>query len=215
MVRVKICCIRSVEEAVLALRYGAHALGFVSAMPSGPGILAEEEIMKILSVLPPGFSAFLLTSETGEESIGRQLDRIAPNAVQLVMPVEQQTYDILRTKYPFVKIVQVIHVENEQSVEFAIKVSGQVDAILLDSRIKAGGITVFGGTGHIHDWILSRKIVQKVTVPVFLAGGLNPGNLQQAIESVNPFAVDVCTGVRTNGRLDENKLAAFMKIALL
>jgi len=66
-----------------------------------------------------------------------------------------------------------------------------------------------GGTGRTHDWNVSREIVKEVTVPVFLAGGLRSDNVADAVRTVGPFGVDVCTGVRTNGELDEVKLRAF------
>jgi phosphoribosylanthranilate isomerase len=214
MVRVKICCIQSVEEAVMATRYGAHALGLVSKMPSGPGVIPEDKIRNIIRVLPPGISTVLLTSETTAAGLGKQLSTLHPTAIQLVLPVEKNVYSTLHASFPHLKIIQVIHVKDEQSLNDALAVSDEVDAILLDSQISVGGVTVFGGTGSIHDWELSRTIVQKVTVPVFLAGGLNPVNLRQAIDTIHPYAVDVCTGVRTEGTLDEFKLAAFMDISI-
>ena len=88
-------------------------------------------------------------------------------------------------------------------------VAPQVDAILLDSGNPALATKELGGTGRRHDWTLSREIREQIKVPVFLAGGLNQGNVQQAIRQVGPFGLDVCTGVRTEGKLDQAKLEQF------
>ena len=107
------------------------------------------------------------------------------------------------------KIVQVIHIIDERSVEEAIEISELVDAILLDSGNPNLKVKELGGTGRIHNWKLSRQIREKSRCPVFLAGGLNPENVRQAIDEVQPFAIDVCSGVRTNGQLDKQKLESF------
>lgn len=213
MTRVKICCIQSIDEAILAMRLGADALGFVANMPSGPGIISEKKIRELVALMPPGITTVLLTSETDPEPLSRQIEFIMPNAVQLVMPVTGKTHVVLKKRFPFLKRIQVVHVGREVHLDSVRKISEDADALLLDSRISSGGVTVYGGTGQIHDWDLSRKIVQKADIPVFLAGGLNPSNIQQAIETVHPFAVDVCTGVRTRDILDEKKLSGFIRVA--
>ncbi len=121
----------------------------------------------------------------------------------------EEDYAIIKEAIPAIKLVQVIHVIDEGSVEEAIKISKHVDAILLDSGNPKLAIKELGGTGRVHDWKLSRKIKESIKIPVFLAGGLNALNVKQAIDKVEPYGVDVCSGVRTNGQLDENKLKAF------
>jgi phosphoribosylanthranilate isomerase len=125
------------------------------------------------------------------------------------MPVKG-TYEKLRVLLPSVKLVQVIHVMDERSVETAISISGEVDALLLDSGNPTLKIKELGGTGRVHNWKLSREISKNSRCPVFLAGGLNPQNVRQAIEEVDPFGIDVCSGVRTGGALDRSKLSEFM-----
>ena len=215
MVRVKICCIRSLSEATLAIRLGAHALGLVSSMPSGPGIISEEEIGRIIAVMPPGITPVLLTSRQDPESLNDQLTRLAPQAVQLVLPVDPRHFGKLRKKFPSTRLIQVIHVDGPESILQAVEYAKVADALLLDSRIQRDGVTVYGGTGQPHDWNLSRQIVNKVGIPVFLAGGLTPENLRDAAKEVHPFGVDVCSGVRTQGILDEGKLTTFMNLAHL
>lgn len=110
--------------------------------------------------------------------------------------------------------MQVIHVINEKSVDEAIQFSEQVDALLLDSGNPNLAVKVLGGTGNVHDWQLSRKIVEQSKVPIFLAGGLNADNVKNAIYQVQPFGLDLCSAVRTNGQLDAKKLEVFFKAAL-
>jgi phosphoribosylanthranilate isomerase len=208
--RVKICCIKSVEEALLALRYGASALGFVSAMPSGPGPIAEELIATIIPHVPAGISTFLLTSKQDAPTIIGQQSRTHANTLQLVDKVPLETYQTLRNALPGISIVQVIHVTGPEAVNQAMAVSSHVDAILLDSGNPNLAVKELGGTGRVHDWSLSRTIREQVRVPVYLAGGLKPENVAEAIRTVRPFAVDVCSGVRSNGDLDEVTLSRFI-----
>lgn len=209
--RVKICCIQSVSEAQLAIRYGASAIGLVSAMPSGPGPIDEALIAEIARSIPPGVASFLLTSKQEPESIINQQCRTRVNTLQLVDAVSIATLRTLRTELPGVALVQVIHVNGRESVDTALAAAPSVDAILLDSGNPSLPVKVLGGTGRVHDWDISKEIRERAGVPLFLAGGLKPENVQEAIERVRPYALDVCTGVRTNGVLDESKLAAFFE----
>src|SRR5205085_4041534 len=120
------------------------------------------------------------------------------------------SYDHIREKIPGIRIVQVIHVINEKSISQALFVQEHVDYILLDSGNPHAEIKTLGGTGKTHNWEISRELVRSVSVPVFLAGGLNAENVKEAINKVQPFGVDVCSGVRTNGNLDKIKLQQFI-----
>ncbi len=207
--RIKICCINSIEEAKLAIDYGASALGLVSEMPSGPGVINEEQILKIVKIIPPPIATFLLTSKTDAKEIIDQQKRLRTNTIQIVDELKTGTHKQIKKALPGIKIVQVIHVIDENSITEAIKVSKNVDAILLDSGNPNLDIKELGGTGRVHNWQLSREIREKISIPLYLAGGLNHTNVREAIETVSPFAVDVCSGVRTKGNLDENKLRLF------
>ena len=209
--RVKICCIASVEEAWMAIDFGASAVGLVSAMPSGPGVISEELIEEIAATIPPGVSSFLLTCHQNVTDIVEQQTRLRVNAIQLCDVLEKGDHRELRNSLPGVSIVQVIHVNSPESVEEALSAAPFVDGLLLDSGSKTSAIKELGGTGRVHDWGLSKLIRQEVKVPVFLAGGLNSSNVSAAIEKVKPFGVDVCSGVRTDGQLDQNKLAEFFR----
>ena len=213
MPRIKICCISSENEAKTAIEFGASAIGLVARMPSGPGPISDELIRQIADTIPPPVATFLLTSETTVRKIIEHHNRTKTNTIQIVDSLLSGTYSQLKTALPCVKIVQVIHVIDERSVDEAIGISEMVDAILLDSGNPKLKIKELGGTGRIHNWKLSRQIRDKSKCPVFLAGGLNPENVRQAIEEVQPFAVDVCSGVRTDGNLDRKKLELFIRNA--
>jgi|SRR5689334_8939593 len=208
--RVKICCIAGSGEADLAIRRGASVLGLVSAMPSGPGPIEESLIATVARTIPPGIEIFLLTSKRTAEAIVEQHLRTGIRTLQLVDAVAAPEYERLREKIPGVRIVQVIHVVGQASLGEAVDAAKRADAILLDSGRPDLPVPELGGTGRRHDWSISRKIREAIPIPLFLAGGLNADNVREAIETVRPFGVDVCSGVRTNGKLDESKLAAFM-----
>ncbi len=183
-------------------------MGLVSKMPSGPGVISEELIAEIAAKVPPPVASFLLTSEQSVDAIVSQQQRCRTNTLQLVDRLTQGSHSDLRQALPGIAIVQVIHVVGAESVDEALAVAPRVDAILLDSGNPALQTKELGGTGRRHDWTLSRKIREQIDTPLFLAGGLHSGNVRQAIEDVAPFGLDVCTGVRTNGKLDKSKLAA-------
>ena len=207
--RVKVCCIASVAEAWLAIANGASAIGLVSAMPSGPGPIEEDLIAEIAKVVPPGVASFLLTCKQDVESIIDQQRRLRVNTIQICDHLIEGSYDELRSALPGISLVQVIHVTGPESVDEAQMIARYVNAILLDSGNQSLRIKELGGTGRVHDWNLSRKIRETIDVPLFLAGGLTPENVAEAIRTVEPFGIDVCSGLRTEGRLDPIKLKAF------
>ncbi len=209
--KIKICCIGSEAEAAMAVKYGASAVGLVGKMPSGPGVISDDQIRDIAKTVPPLVSTFLLTSETTSGKIIDHHQRTHTSVIQLVDRVEASGYSELRKSLPGVKLVQVIHVVSEESVDEAVRASEFADALLLDSGNPNLEIKVLGGTGKIHNWKLSRKIRDTVGIPIFLAGGINKENVQRAVEQVEPFGLDLCSSVRTEGRLDEKKLAAFFE----
>jgi phosphoribosylanthranilate isomerase len=210
MPRVKICCIASTDEAWLAIASGASALGLVSRMPSGPGPIEEALIKEIAAAVPPGVATFLLTCEQDVDAIVAQQRRTGANTIQLVDRLERGTQRDLREALPGIAIVQVIHVRGEESIDEALAAAPSVSAILLDSGNPSLAVKELGGTGRRHDWAISRQIRERVEVPVYLAGGLRAENVAGAVREVGPFGLDVCSGVRTGGKLDPEKLDAFM-----
>lgn len=208
--RLKICCIGNEQEAADAVRFGASAIGLVAAMPSGPGPISDAAIERIARTVPPPVATFLLTCEQTPQGIIEHHRRTRTNTIQIVDELDGRDYDTIRAKLPAIKLVQVIHVTDEGSVDEACAIAAHVDALLLDSGNPKLIVKELGGTGRRHDWKLSRRIVQACNKPVFLAGGLNAGNVREAIETVQPFGLDVCSGVRTDGSLDLVKLEAFI-----
>jgi phosphoribosylanthranilate isomerase len=207
--RIKICCIASVEEAALAIDFGASAVGLVSAMPSGPGPISEERIAEIAATIPPPISSFLLTSRQDVDSIIAQQRRCRTNCIQLCDRLLTGSHRDLKSALPGISIVQVIHVTGPESVQEAIAVAPLVDAILLDSGNQSLTVKELGGTGRVHDWSLSQQIRERLSIPIFLAGGLTASNVRHAIEEVGPFGLDLCSGVRTDGKLDRGKVGHF------
>lgn len=211
--RVKVCCIESVDEARLAIAAGADALGLVSAMPSGPGVISEELIRTIATGAPPPVATFLLTCLTDADAIIAQHGRCLTSVIQLVAAVAPAQVRLVRAALPAVKLVQVVHVTGPEALEAAREAAETADALLLDSGRPDAAVPELGGTGRTHDWGVSRCIVEAAGVPVFLAGGLRAENVAAAVAAVGPFGVDVCSGVRTGGRLDPAKLGAFLTAA--
>ncbi|MDQ3474444.1 MAG: phosphoribosylanthranilate isomerase [Acidobacteriota bacterium] len=207
--RVKICCTGSVAEAWLAIAHGAAAVGLVSEMPSGPGVISEDLIARISAKLPPAIGSFLLTCKTDPQAISEQQKRLRVNTIQICDRLEVQSYATLRQSLRGISLVQVVHVNGTASVAEAISIAPFVDAVLLDSGNQSLPVKELGGTGRTHDWNLSLQIREAIDVPLFLAGGLKAENVADAIRQVRPFGVDVCSGVRTDGKLDEAKLRDF------
>lgn len=210
--RLKVCCIANEAEAALAIAYGASALGLVGAMPSGPGPISDAEIAHIAAAAPLQVATFLLTSEQNAAGVIAHYARVRTSTIQIVDELSGRDYLSIRQELPEIKLVQVIHVTGPASVDEALEIAPSVDAILLDSGDPTLAVKELGGTGRTHDWRLSRSIVDQCTKPVFLAGGLNAQNVRAAIDQVRPFGIDICSGVRTKGSLDERKLSEFVSL---
>lgn len=208
--QIKICCIASIAEAELALTHGANALGLVSAMPSGPGIIDDAVIASVAQWARGRARTFLLTSRTDPHAIAEQVEALAPETVQLVDALAPGAHATLRQLLPQTRLVQVIHVRSEADVADALAVAPLVDELLLDSGNPNAAVRELGGTGRTHDWRLSRQIVERAGKPVWLAGGLRAENVREAVASVQPHGLDICSGVRTQGALDPVRLAAFV-----
>jgi len=208
-VRLKVCCISSAAEARMAIDAGADALGLVGAMPSGPGVISDGAIADIARAVPPPVASVLLTSRTRADAIADHALEAGVNVVQIVSHIDRDEYSRLRQRLPGLRFLQVIHVEDGGAIDLARSYEKVADALLLDSG--RPGQAELGGTGRTHDWDISRALVAATSVPVFLAGGLNAHNVGEAIRAVRPFGIDVCSGLRTDARLDADKLADFVR----
>ena len=176
--KIKICCISSPAEAGFALSYGANALGLVGNMPSGPGVISDEMIADIRKTMPAGTDTFLLTSETSAEGIISHHSRTNTSTIQIVDRIDTSVYAKIRAGLGNVKLVQVIHVLDDDSIKEAVMYAAFADALLLDSGNPNLETKQLGGTGRTHNWELSRVIRESVDVPVYLAGGINPANVR-------------------------------------
>jgi len=193
----------------MAIRAGASALGLVSEMPSGPGIVGEDTIASVARSVPPFIATFLLTSLQVPEAIIAQHRRCRTNTIQICDRIPIDAFAQLREALPGIALVQVVHIQSQSSVDEALTLGPYVNALLLDSGNQMLPIKELGGTGRTHDWRLSRQICEESTVPIILAGGLNPDNVADAVRTVHPFGVDLCSGVRSDGALDPGKLRRF------
>jgi phosphoribosylanthranilate isomerase len=210
MTRIKTCCMASVAEMQMAVAAGADAVGLVARMPSGPGPIADAMIAEIALAVPPPIAAFLLTSENEAEAIADHVRRTGVPVVQIVSHIDPAESARLARLLPRVRRVQVIHVEGDDALARISAYAPHVHAFLLDSGRPGAAIPTLGGTGDVHDWTISARFVAACPHPVFLAGGLTAANVGAAIATVRPFGVDLCSGIRTDGRLDPAKLAAFV-----
>ncbi|HXR92649.1 MAG TPA: phosphoribosylanthranilate isomerase [Steroidobacteraceae bacterium] len=208
--RIKICCIGSMEEAHLAIRCGADAIGLVGVTPPNPRTLDDQVIAAIASTVPPPIASVLLTSASTALGIAEHARKTSPSAVQIVCQIDPVESQRLAALLPATGRVQVIHVEDERVLDLIPAYAPHIHAFLLDSGRPGLPTPGYGGTGRVHDWTVSAEFVRRSPVPVFLAGGLSGSNVGNAIRTVRPFGVDLCSGVRTDGRLDHAKLAAFM-----
>lgn len=209
--RIKVCCITNPDDLRLAVAAGADALGLVGPMPSGTGIVDLATAWSLAALAPPTVASFLLTSATDPDGLVAEARAVGPSVLQIVDRVPAAAYARLRAALPALRLVQVVHVAGfEETLEEARAAAGSCDAVLLDSGSRDGPVARLGGTGRVHDWAVSRRVVEVLDKPVILAGGLRPENVADAIRAVRPFAVDVCTGLRAGGRLDAARLRAFV-----
>lgn len=208
--RIKVCCIKSIAEARQAIEAGADAIGLVGAMPTGPGPIPDAKIAEITRLIPPPVATFLLTCEQTADGIAAHVRRTRPTTVQIVSYLAPAELVRLAEVEPQVRRVQVVHVEGPEALDLISEYAPHVHAFLLDSGSPNAATPEFGGTGRQHDWAVSAEFVRASPLPVFLAGGLSAANAADSIGRVRPFGLDLCSGLRTEGRLDPAKLAALM-----
>jgi len=209
--KVKICCIANDAEAQMAASAGADLIGLVGPMPTGPGVLSLEECRPIVAAAPASVVPVLLTSADTGAAIADQISQTGVRAVQIVRHVDPEVHHVLQELVPDCQRLQVIHVEGPEALALIPVYVDLVDAFLLDSG--KAGTDELGGTGRTHDWSVSAEFVTRSGKPVYLAGGLTPSNVAEAVRMVQPYGVDLCSGLREGGpfgALNSDKLAAFM-----
>lgn len=205
--KTKICCILDAAEARIAAHEGADWYGLVGPMPSGPGVLSLDEAKGIAT--SPRFSArpILLTSAETADLILAEANFVGVDAVQVVRHIPPEEAAGLKASDLY--YVQVIHVAGPEALALIDVYAPYCDAFLLDSGQPSRD--AFGGTGQTHDWDVSAEFVRRADRPVYLAGGLNAGNVGRAIRTVRPHGVDICSGVRRDRKLEPALLSAFME----
>jgi len=213
MVKVKICGIRTVEDALMAVRLGADAVGvLVGQRYASPDFLKVDIARDIVSALPPFCSSVLVTHLRHAIEILPLLDHVPVTTVQLHSDISPEDCSALKQRHPNRKYIKSIHVIDETSLHIQDPYLDIVDALLLDTVNPSTG--QIGGTGLAHDWSLSARLVASSPLPVILAGGLTADNVNSAIVGVHPFGVDVNSGVKnTEGFKDPVKVSHFIQRA--
>ena len=214
---VKICGVSREEDAMNAIKHGADAIGFVMG---GLVLPLEVEphaqtVREIIKKFPKNVDSFLVTHLTNIEDILALSNYINSTGIQISEDIDINELKKIR-KLTKKKIIKTVVVKDESSFDKLKQVEPYCDFILLDTRFK--GYT--GGTGLTSDWDLSRKMVEIAKKPVYLAGGLTPDNVLEAIKKVRPQGVDVSTGVGTyskdypkKDKKDERKIKKFIEIS--
>lgn len=211
MTKVKICGVTNVEDALASISFGADAVGFlVGRVHSSTSVfLSPEQAAEIVARLPPFCSSVLVTHLSRPEDVLPILKIANVTTLQLHGNTAPQEAIEIKRKIPFLKIYKAIHVFDESALQEGKRYVGCVDGIVLDTAIRATGQV--GGTGQTHDWGISKSVVRSSGLPVILAGGLNPENIIDAIRTVQPYGVDVNSGInKPNGTKDHEKLRLFI-----
>lgn len=222
-IRVKICGIRSPEEIELAALYGADAVGFITEVPvESPRKLDCRTAASLISTVPGYLNSVLVIMPENSIQALELIEKVNPDVVQIHSTLSLSEIEKIREKtdIPIIKTLSIpAQEEVEQTPDNSLIVSNLleqvrlleesdvVDSILLDTG-KSGKS---GGTGCVHDWGLSKQITRETRLPIILAGGLKPENVQEAIRTVSPYAVDVASGVETSGKKDAVKIKKFLK----
>jgi phosphoribosylanthranilate isomerase len=210
--QIKVCCMASFKEAEYAIRAGANAVGFVCATPESCRTIDINLVSSITSNLPSTTDTVLLTSENTAEKIAQKVHLAGTSSVQIISHLALSESEKLPELLPNTRLIQVIHVESKQALELIEQYAPYVNTFLLDSGRPSLSKPEYGGTGRTHDWSISAEFVRRSPIPVFLAGGLSPSNVEAAIKEVRPYGVDLCSGVRTRNRLDHKKLDEFIGV---
>ena len=209
MTRVKICGIKNIEDARAAYEAGADELGFHVALDGGRSPLTPESAAEMIRMLPGGVSSVVVTSATQPAQLIEIAKKTGANVLQLYGDATPEQVRAVKAELPNIVIWKVLNVSDDSSIAKAKEYEGAADAIALDTLNKETGVR--GGSGKTHDWNISKKIVESVSIPVVLAGGLTPENVAEAITTVHPAGVDVNSGVSNpDGSKDIEKVRAFI-----
>jgi phosphoribosylanthranilate isomerase len=211
MLRVKICGNRTTDDIALAVAMGADAVGLIVGVRHRSEDAQEPaKAAMLLRSVPVFVSSVLVTHLIEADQVIRLHATVPTTSIQLHDAIPVEAIEAIRTALPHVLLIKAIGVTDEGSIEIAHSFAPHVDALLLDTHTTDR----IGGTGTVHDWSISRKIVATLQTPVILAGGLRPENLIGAIEAVQPYAVDVNSGVEfADGEKDPERVKEFIRLA--
>jgi phosphoribosylanthranilate isomerase len=208
-VRVKICGITRKEDLDAAAAAGADAIGFVVGVASSPRNIALEKAEKLIRQVPPFVKSVLVTVPRGIDEF-ETYEKLNPDAIQ-IHGENLHAAASVRLKIPNIPLIGAVNAHLANALDVVSRASKLFDAVLLDSFADGR----YGGTGIAHDWELSKRIKQAIhPKPLILAGGLNPENVAEAVRTVEPYAVDVSSGVELQpGIKDHKKIIEFIKNA--
>jgi phosphoribosylanthranilate isomerase len=206
----------SIEDALATVEAGADLIGLV-VDDSGavPEEISPEQARAIFAAIDGSALGVALSLSTDPDEICAMAEQVQPHAVHLAASA-LAIDDLIRVRarLPDTKIMAAVPVTGPGAVEVACERSRYADYLLLDSKSAADAFT--GATGKTHDWSISRRIVEAVSTPVILAGGLSPENVADAIEAVRPWGVDSYTHTNIPGdrrRKDPARVRAFVGAA--
>ena len=217
-VKTKICGTTSVEDARMVEEACADYIGIVVGVEFSPRCLSVEQALPICQQV--SLPVVILVFNWDAQQIREAVETLRPHAVQLLGLEPPSLVKTLKGAVDC-ELWKSTHFPPEGSTQVNIEeVLGQVglfveagiDAILIDTVIPSSGQTMrYGGTGKVNDWAMAKRLVEAISVPTFLAGGINPENVQRAIEEVRPYGVDLCSGVEADhGKRDPEKLRRLM-----
>ena len=208
--RVKICGIKSVEDGLKAVEFGADAIGLlVGQEHSSKDFISISLAKEIVSKMPPFISTVLVTHINNAEQIIDMIKEIGVNTVQLHSDIDINGINKVKNNCPNVKVIKLVHIIDENSIEQVKLFTDVSNAILLDTINFA--TNQVGGTGKTHNWDIDKKIVEETSANIIVAGGLNKNNVKEAVLKIKPFGVDVNSGVQNEfGFKDYDKLKEFI-----
>ncbi len=209
-VRVKICGITRKEDLEAAAAAGADAVGFVVGAASSPRNVSVEKAEELIRHVPPFVKSVLVTVPSSLEELVKTCMRLNPDAIQ-IHGENVPDAGVVREKFPNKLLIKAVHASSSDAVDNAAEAAKTWGTVLLDSYVHGR----HGGTGTVHDWTLSARVRQAIhPKPLILAGGLNPENVAEAVRTVQPYAVDVSSGVECKlGIKDHQKMIQFVKNA--
>ncbi|ADD03662.1 N-(5'-phosphoribosyl)anthranilate isomerase [Natrialba magadii ATCC 43099] len=207
MTRVKICGLTNADDLQTAVDAGADAVGVICDVPvDSPREVAVQEARDLVANVPPFVTSVLVTMPETPAAAAELAATVEPDALQIHGSLEPAALESVREQTS----TELIYAVDSQAVDEAEDAAAAADALLVDSTDEDGG----GGTGETHDWERTRDLVAALETPVILAGGLTPANVTEAVQTVEPFAVDVASGVEaTGGVKDTDAVRSFVERA--